>query len=236
MRTMPEESLLVAADASQGPRTRPSEIGRWLVFASSSTLAVLVAMARLDLPVAAFVSSNLSRAPLYGLTTRVLGTLSLVVVLALTFLVAAGLSALSGRRMASFLRTPLLCSWSVLWALATTIVLKRLFGRSSIDPVRLARSVYDFHPFRGAWGHEAFPSGTTTIASAILSVLWIRLQPSRLAGALLLAVIGVALIATNSHWVSDILAGLFFGTCVGWMTARLLGEDHDAADGTGTRS
>lgn len=223
---MPEGRLAVAADGSQDRVARPSAALGWIFFSSLSTLAVLLCMARVDLPVAAFVSARLRRGPLFEITSSALGTLSLVAVLAPGFLVASGMAVLSGRRISRFMRTLLVSSWSVVWALSATIVLKRLFGRSSIDPLHLARSVYDFHPLGGGWGHEAFPSGTTTIASAILSVLWIRLPPSRFPGACLLAIVSAALVATNSHWISDIVAGVFFGTTIGWMTARLQGDDE----------
>ena len=68
---------------------------------------------------------------------------------------------------------------------------------------------------------EAFPSGTTSITAAILSVLWIRAPRLRAVYAMLLAFVAFALIVTNGHFVADVIGGAFLGASTGWMTILL---------------
>jgi membrane-associated phospholipid phosphatase len=117
--------------------------------------------------------------------------------------------------------TPLLCSWSAVWAIAATAAFKRLFGRSAVDPLYIAQRVYELRLFRGIGEYESFPSGTTAIAAAILGVLWIRAPRWRAAYVSIVACIAVALIITHNHWVSDIVAGAFLGGSIGWMSVLL---------------
>ena len=135
------------------------------------------------------------------------------------WLLAAGILALFGRSPAAWTRIPVLAAWSVAWALPAAVALKHAIGRSWAE-LYAARGVYGFHPLHGGSGYEAFPSGTTTVAGAVLAVLWIRVPRLRAACVLLLAAISGALVATNSHWVSDVVAGSFLGAAIGTMTLR----------------
>jgi len=189
------------------------------------TAAVLACMAWVDRPVADYVQAHFRGTPLFEWTTRALGLLPPVLFVLLVGLVTAGVLALCGRQMPGWTRLPMLCGWSVALALSAAVALKRVFGRSWAD-LYTARGVYGFHPLHGGYGYEAFPSGTTTVACALLAVVWIRVPRLRAAAALLLAGIAVALVITNSHWVSDVIAGCYLGTAVGAMTVRMLGGER----------
>jgi membrane-associated phospholipid phosphatase len=179
-------------------------------------------MAYVDRPVADYVQTHLRQTALFAGTARALGSLPVVVVLVLVFLLGAGCWALDGRALGSWTQTPLLCSWSAVWSLSVTIVLKHIFGRSSPDPLYVVRRVYGFHWLHGGPGYEAFPSGTAAITAAILSVVWIRVPRLRAFCVLLFAFVSLALILTNGHWVADVLGGGFLGASIGWMTVLLL--------------
>jgi membrane-associated phospholipid phosphatase len=179
-------------------------------------------MAYVDRPVADYVQTHLRQTALFAGAARALGPLPLMVVLALVFLLGAGCWALDGRALASWTQTPLLCSWSAVWSLSVTIVLKHIFGRSSPDPLYVVHRAYEFHWLQGGPGYEAFPSGTTAITAAILSVVWIRVPRLRTVCVLLFAFVSIALILTNGHWVADVLGGGFLGASIGWMTVLLL--------------
>jgi membrane-associated phospholipid phosphatase len=181
-------------------------------------------MACVDRPVADSVQAHLRQTALFAWTTRALGLLPLVLILVLVFLLGAGCRALDGRPLGAWTRTPLLCSWSVVWSLSATIVLKHIVGRSSADPLYVVRRVYEFHWLHGSPGYDAFPSGATAIAAALLSVVWIRVPRLRAVCGLVLAVVSLALIITNGHWVSDVLGGGFLGASTGWMTVLLSRE------------
>ncbi len=180
-------------------------------------------MAYVDRPVADYVQTNLGQTALFGWTTGALEPLVWVLVVVLSLLFASGCWALSGRPLGDWTRTPLLCSWSVVWTLSATVVLKELFGRSSPDPAYVVRRVYQFHLLHGSPGYQAFPSGTTAVAAAIFSVVWIQVPRLRAACAILFTVLAIALVITNGHWVADLVAGGFLGASLGWMTVLLLG-------------
>jgi membrane-associated phospholipid phosphatase len=90
-------------------------------------------------------------------------------------------------------------------------VLKEVTGR-----VRPAahRGVYTFHPFSG---NASFPSGETTEAFAVGSViaahypsLWVEIACYGTA-----SLVGFARMRQDGHWASDVLAGALIGTTVG---------------------
>ena len=187
--------------------------------------AVLACMAWVDRPVAGYVEAHFRGTPLFEWTTRALSLLPPVLFVLLASLVTAGALALRGRQMPAWTGVPMLCGWSAALALSAAVALKRVFGRSWAD-LYTARGVYEFHPLHGGYGYEAFPSGTTTVACALLAVVWIRVPRFRTASALVLAAIAGALVSTNSHWVSDVIAGCYLGAAIGAMTVRMLGGER----------
>lgn len=194
--------------------------GAWLLGALLCGAAVLLCMAYVDRPVADWVQAEVRPSALYDWIMRGFAPLRVVAVLAVLFLFGSGRWALVDRPLPSWTRTPLLASWSGVWALAATLVFKEIFGRSAPDPEYVVQHVYGYHLPESSLRY-AFPSGTTTMATALLTVLWIRMPRLRfgyLAAGLLL---GVALIISNSHWVSDVIAGAFLGASIGWMTVQL---------------
>jgi membrane-associated phospholipid phosphatase len=68
---------------------------------------------------------------------------------------------------------------------------------------------------------QSFPSGTAAISAAIVSVLWTAIPRWRAIGVLSIALLCVAVVITNYHWVGDVIAGTFLGTSIGWMTVQL---------------
>ncbi len=202
----------------------------WLLAAAAGAAAVLVCMAWVDRPVADLVEAHLRGTASFDWTTRALGLLPALLLPVLLGHAAAGVLALRGRPMPAWTRLPMLCAWSVAWGLSAVVVLKRVFGRSQTD-LYVPRGVYEFHPLHGGYGYEAFPSGTTTVACALLAVLWIRLPRYRDACGLVIGVVSAALVLTNSHWVSDVIAGCLLGAAIGAMTVRLLGRESRPGEG-----
>lgn len=92
-----------------------------------------------------------------------------------------------------------------------TPLLKFAVGR--VRP-NMATSTFEFRPFRG---NESFPSGHTTQAFAVASVIaahydqwWVQGVAYGLAG-----MVGYSRIEQNAHYTSDVVAGAIIGTVVG---------------------
>lgn len=192
----------------------------WLLAFLLCITAILLSMAYVDRPVAEYVHAHLRHTALSHWTMRTLSSLLLVPVLALLFLLASGCWLFAGRSLASWTRTPLLCSWSVAWSVSAAIVLKHVFGRSSPYPDYVVHRIYELRPFHADSAHLAFPSGTMAVSGAILSVVWLRYPGRRVAIMLILLLLALALVITNSHWLADVIGGLFLGASVGRAYAR----------------
>jgi uncharacterized membrane protein len=80
--------------------------------------AVALCVAYVDRPVAEFFDSHVRHTELWYYVDLFLAPFALVVVAALFLLLAAGVWVLSGRKLAAWTSTPLLCSWSLMWGLA----------------------------------------------------------------------------------------------------------------------
>ncbi|HEX7071890.1 MAG TPA: phosphatase PAP2 family protein, partial [Rhodothermales bacterium] len=106
---------------------------------------------------------------------------------------------------------------SVVLANLLTNVLKAAFGRSrpyqDEGPSR-------FNPFSG---NTSFPSGHSATAFALVTP-WMYYYPSPWTSGLLVLGAGTALsrVASNVHWVSDVVAG----STIGFLTAYVLTHTH----------
>lgn len=193
----------------------------------ATTTAVLLSMAYVDRPVADYVHIHLLQSVIIQALAKGLEPLVLFVGLGFCVLVGAGCWVLTGHTVSARMETPLLCSWSMVWTMAATQALKAAFGHSEPDMWTgtvagiSAHATFAFHFMNGGPLFESFPSGTTSITAAILSVLWIRAPRLRAMCAFLLAFVAFALIVTNGHFVADIIGGAFLGASTGWMTVLL---------------
>jgi hypothetical protein len=179
-------------------------------------------MAWVDRPVAAAMYAHF-----HGTTTeRVFNAgfhvAHVAILAALVLLFAAGWQRLRGSELGRWAETPVVCASALMWAMAVTLVLKDVIGRSWPDPSYVERGIYEFHFLHGESYFNAFPSMTMAGGFAIVSILWIRAPGTRVAGTLVLGWFVAALVVTNSHWASDIIAGAYVGALVGAMTERML--------------
>lgn len=197
---------------------------RFLLTLALCALSVVTCVYYFDRPAAEYFNVHVRPFDLWILLNRLLAPLVVIPVAALFFQFAAGLWLLSGRRLASWALTPLLFSSGTIWAISAEFVLKQIFGRGSPDPTYLANHLYGFRSLHAGNGWESFPSGTATIALTIVTITWLRLPHWRVPVSLLAGLACIGVTVTNGHWVSDVIAGMFLGACIGWMTVGISGS------------
>lgn len=138
-----------------------------------------------------------------------------------------GLWLLAERPLPAWASVAFLCSISVLVAELTKSQLKYVFGRTwpetfvQSNPSFIRDGAYGFNFFHGGPGYASFPSGHTTAICALVSVLWITVPRGRPIYVLTVLAVVIGLIGADYHFLSDIIAGGFLGTSIGWMTVAL---------------
>jgi len=97
-------------------------------------------------------------------------------------------------------------------------IIKPVFGR--VRPTLLfSDHLYGFTGIGAHSNHWSFPSGHSATVAALayaLSLLYPRLMPVWIAAALLVACSRIAL---DQHYLSDVMAGLYFGVAFAWAIA-----------------
>lgn len=193
----------------------------WALALVVTAIATAACVAWIDRPAAEFFDRHFPQAEWRLWVDRLVAPFDAAVLAALVFLLACGAWAISGRRLASRTRTPLLCAWACMWATAADIILKHVFGRGWVDPTYLGDGLYGFHFLNGSPHWDCFPSGTASISCAVAAVLWIVAPKWRWLVMLIVLLLCAGVLITNYHWVSDVVAGVFIGVSIGWMTVRL---------------
>jgi hypothetical protein len=108
-----------------------------------------------------------------------------------------------------------------LLALAVDQVLKRAFGRERIEDSG-GRTV-----FVPGSSHDSFPSGHTTEAFAVASVIATRSKgwPIPVIAYAAAALVAMDRINTRDHFASDVVAGAFLGTTIGRFLVKRHGDE-----------
>ncbi|SPF32897.1 Phosphoesterase, PA-phosphatase related protein [Syntrophobacter sp. SbD1] len=109
-------------------------------------------------------------------------------------------------------------------------ILKDLFGRTNTRFWLLHPNEFGFHWFHGGGAYTAFPSGHMAVFTALMlgvTRYYPRLRPV-CAGLLLL--LALALLVTQYHFFSDIVAGAYLGMIVELLACRLSSRQWSAAD------
>jgi membrane-associated phospholipid phosphatase len=101
-------------------------------------------------------------------------------------------------------------------------VLKWIFGRTETRTWLSDPSLYGFHWFNGTEGFQGFPSGHMLVFTPLFLTLWYFHPRYRLYYGIVWFCLGIALITTEYHFLSDVLAGAYIGAVVyQTVTARL---------------
>jgi membrane-associated phospholipid phosphatase len=177
----------------------------------------------LDRPIAQAVMGLLQLSPVLCRATANIPDLLLVLVCIGTaamwtvyfFLTKRGVD----NELTRFLR---LAATSVPVAHALKSILQFAFGRINTRAWLRVSGPIDFRFFQGTGERGGFPSGHMTVFTAFFAALWCCYPRYRLLSASLLLILGVALIATDYHFVSDVIAGAYAGLLVTVVSRRYL--------------
>jgi membrane-associated phospholipid phosphatase len=100
------------------------------------------------------------------------------------------------------------------------LILKHVVGRINTRYWLLHPTAREFHWFQGYGNYAGFPSGHMAVFTALVIALWTYYPRYRFAYFIFLSVLALALLATNYHFLSDIIAGAYLGMVVHAGTLR----------------
>jgi len=96
---------------------------------------------------------------------------------------------------------------------------KFVFGRVNPRFWLSSHVSVNFHWFHGGSnGYDSFPSGHMMVFGAFFAALWLFYPPYRLISIGLMLLLGTALVATDYHFVSDVIAGAYLGLFITFLT------------------
>jgi membrane-associated phospholipid phosphatase len=116
-----------------------------------------------------------------------------------------------------------LIMYAVPASFAAKSFLKFIFGRTNTREWLLQPELYGFHWFQGVGLKAGFPSGHMAVFTALATSLWRFYPRYRIVYSIFLLTLAVALIATNYHFLSDVIAGAYLGVVVEVRAFKLLG-------------
>ncbi len=201
-----------------------SHLRQWSIAFAAAIVAVAVAYAFLDQPIAFYASAHFAKKPWFDALTQIpeyLGRIGILV------FVVSGAYGLMGRPLPRPLTVLLASSVSLVVASAIKEALKFAFGRTwpetwvQNNPSLIRDGAYGFNPFHGGQGYASFPSGHTTAICAFVAVLWSCYPRFRPLYALAVGAVVIGLIGADYHFLSDIIAGGFLGWLTGWTAVQL---------------
>lgn len=186
-------------------------------------ILIILCIWLLDLPLAAWIAEYLKTYAPYVKTSNIPDQLLIIVVIltSLSWMVYFYLV----RRNIHDQRT-LFCrvTGTVLpLSFGMKTVLKWLFGRTETRTWLSDPSLYGFHWFAGTEGFQGFPSGHMLIFTPLFLALWHFYPRYRLYYGVVWFGLGAALITTEYHFLSDVLAGAYIGAVVYQTASRTVG-------------
>jgi membrane-associated phospholipid phosphatase len=195
----------------------------WLAGLLGTSLAVVISYFWLDRPIALRVHEHLQFG-YHGALMRVSHVPDPLIPLAIIALIVLGLrAAVSQSLPADYQAAAFVASVSVLATETIKNQLKFVFSRSwpeswtGNNPSFIRNGVYGFHFLHGGASYQSFPSGHMAASCAVIAVLWIWYPRWRLLYFSATLAVGLGLVAANYHFVSDVIAGAFIGTSIGWI-------------------
>jgi membrane-associated phospholipid phosphatase len=177
---------------------------------------IFLSIAWLDHPIARWMERVVDQTPVYRGAVVFLWIILFAGGALVLFALGAALSVVRKRPVSPVVRTLFMATMVGAASLLVAELLKFVIGRSAAYPDFLIHGrdvITPFHP-------GSLPSGTASASSAMLAVVWQAEPRFRTAYGFAFLLIGAALIVTNSHWLSDILAGTVLGGLTGFLFLR----------------
>ncbi len=115
-----------------------------------------------------------------------------------------------------------LAATSVPFAYLLKSLLQSFFGRINTRVWLQNSSSADIPWFTGLENNGGFPSGHMTVFTAFFMAVWFYYPAYRSISALALSMLAIALILTNYHFMSDVIAGFYVGLLVTLVTRSCL--------------
>jgi len=99
-------------------------------------------------------------------------------------------------------------------AYVTKLMLKFLFGRLNTRAWLENPVDRSFHWFHGGGEYSSFPSGHMAVFTTLAAACWLIFPKYRVACLAVIIALGFALVATDYHYLSDVIAGGYLGLVV----------------------
>jgi len=189
--------------------------------------ATAVSYRWLDRPIAFFAHDQTQQFHIFEQLTLIP---EFLVPIAVVFVTAFGLWALSGRPLTRFESVLTLAGASLAVAELTKDQLQYVFGRTwpetwvRNNPSLIKDGVYGFNPFHGGPGlphsHRVTPPrfAPSCLSCGSATHAFGGFTPARLRH------VAIGLIGANFHFLSDVIAGGFLGISIGWFTVTGVGS------------
>lgn len=194
----------------------------WVFLLSISAIFSALSITYVDRPLASFIEAHFRHTLGWVILDHSLEPLKVIPMAALLFLFWAGYRSVCGYDLQRWAAKTVVCSWAVIWGLASELVLKEIFGRAWPDPTYTQYHLYGFRLLHASQHWTSFPSGTAIGAAALAMSVGGLFRRLRVVSAVLATVVCLAVVAGNYHWLSDSIAGAFVGMSIGWMSCCLL--------------
>jgi len=205
-------------------------LGGSLAFAALIVLGYLY----LDIRLAEFVTEKLGHDFLNSRAVSNMPDLLFLLVCAIAVLSWSGRICLSLKSVRGpslhFLE---LIGWAVPLAFIFKYFLKRLFGQTETRIWLLHPDQFGFHWFQGGGDFSGFPSGHMAVFTALMLGICHYFPRLRPVCAGLLFFLALALVITQYHFFSDIVAGVYLGLLVDSFTCRGLSFLHHRKEAAG---
>jgi len=199
----------------------------WSLFMLAICLGIVVAYQWLDRPIVLWVHAHIADGHRGVLHQFGRYPDPLIPVAVIAFLILGVRAVMMRSLPINFQASIFVCSLSVLVTEVAKNELKFIFGRTwpeswtGNNPSFIHDGVYGFNFMHSGSAYQSFPSGHMAATCAVFAVLWNWYPQWRWFCLVAVAIVGLVLIATNSHFLSDLIGGAALGIGIGRLVAAI---------------